>query len=164
MNPFTESVELHPIGSCVADNIGNSELRDVLKEYYGNNEISYTVDINDEIWGEVLSYLDTCKLVKEIEVGLGKVIIYETRVVNEFLVRFEWDNGKNFVFWRNPSFNDYHIYPNYENYKYAIFENLFSGTYDEYLKQNITYGHTGPVGRKIEQLKMIPNTCLSVDK
>lgn len=100
MKPLTESVKLHPIGSCVADNIGISELRDILKEYYGNNEISYTVDINDEIWGEVLSYLDTCKLVKEIEVGLGKVIIYETGVVNEFLVRFEFDGGKNFVFWR----------------------------------------------------------------
>ena len=54
MKPLTESVELQPIGSCVADNIGNSELRDVLKEYFGNNEISYTVDINDEIWGEVI--------------------------------------------------------------------------------------------------------------
>ena len=97
---LTESVELHPIGSCVANNIGNSELRDVLKEYYGNNEISYTIDINDEIWGEVLSYLDTCKLVKEMEVGMGKVIIYETDVVNEFLVRFESDGGKNFLFWR----------------------------------------------------------------
>ena len=100
MKPLTESVELHPIGSCVANNIGNSELCDILKEHYGNNEISYTVDFNDEIWGEVLSYLDTCKLVKEMEVGMGKVIIYETDVVNEFLVRFEWDNGKNFVFWR----------------------------------------------------------------
>ena len=100
MKPQSESVELHPIGSCAADNIGNSELCDVLKEYYGNNEISYTVDFDDEIWGEVLSYLDTCKLVKEMEAGMGKVIIYETCVVNEFLVRFEWDNGKNFVFWR----------------------------------------------------------------
>ncbi len=100
MKPLAESVKLHPIGSCVANNIGNSELRDVLKEYFGNNEISYTVDINDEIWGEVLSYLDTCKLVKEIEVGTGKVIIYETDVVNEFLVRFEFDGGKNFMFWR----------------------------------------------------------------
>ena len=100
MKTLTESVELHPIVLCVADNIGNSELRDVLKEYFGNNEISYTVDINDETWGEVLSYLDTCKLVKEMEVGMGKVIIYETVVVNEFLVRFESDGGKNFLFWR----------------------------------------------------------------
>lgn len=100
MKPLTESVELHPIGSCVADNIGNSELRDILKEYYGNNEIFYTVDINDEMWGEVLSYLDTCKLVKEMMVGMGKAIIYETNVVNEFLVRFETDGGKNFVFWK----------------------------------------------------------------
>lgn len=100
MKPQTESVELHPIGSCIVDNIGNPELRDILKEYYGNHKISYTVDINDEIWGEVLSYLDTCKLVKEMEVGMGKVIIYETDVVNEFLVRFESDAGKNFVFWR----------------------------------------------------------------
>lgn len=100
MNPLTESVELYPIDSCVANNIGNSELRDVLKEYYGNNEISYTVDINNEIWGEVLSYLDTCKLVKEIKIEMGKATIYEADVVNEFLVRFEWDNGKNFVFWR----------------------------------------------------------------
>ena len=100
MKPLTESVKLHSIVSCVANNIGNSELRDILKEYFGNNEISYTVDINDEIWGEVLSYLNTCRLVKEIEVGMGKVIIYETRVVNEFLVRIESNGGKNFVFWR----------------------------------------------------------------
>ena len=100
MKPLTESVELHSIGSCVADNIGNPELRDILKEHYGNHEISYTVDINDGIWGEVLSYLDTCKLVKEIELPKGVVIIYETDVVNEFLVRFEFDGGKNFVFWR----------------------------------------------------------------
>ena len=100
MKPLTESVELHPIGSCVANNIGNSELRDVLKEYFGNNEISYTIDINDEIWGKVMSYLDTCKLVKEIELRKGVVLIYETDVVNEFLVRFESDGGKNFVFWR----------------------------------------------------------------
>ena len=52
MKPLTESVELHPIGSCIVDNIGNSELRDILKEYYGNHEISYTVDINDEIWAK----------------------------------------------------------------------------------------------------------------
>ena len=46
MNLLTESVELRPIGSC----------------------ISYTINMNDEIWGEVLSYLDSCKLVKEMEV------------------------------------------------------------------------------------------------
>ena len=55
MKPLTESIELHPIGSCVVNNIGNSELRDVLKEYFGNNEIYYTVDFDDEIWGEGLS-------------------------------------------------------------------------------------------------------------
>lgn len=94
MKTLTESVELHPISSCTSDKIGNSELRDILKEYYGNNDISYTADYDSEIWGEVLSYLDTCKFVKEIEVGMGKVIIYETDVVNEFLVRFEWEKGK----------------------------------------------------------------------
>ena len=86
MNLLTESVELRPIGSC----------------------ISYTINMNDEIWGEVLSYLDSCKLVKEMEVGMGKVIIYETDVVNEFLVRYEWDKGgKNFLFWRKESTNDF---------------------------------------------------------
>ena len=81
---LTESVELHPISSCTSDKIGNSELRDILKEYYGNNDISYTADYDSEIWGEVMSYLERdCKLIKEIE-----------------LVRFEWDNGKNFVFWK----------------------------------------------------------------
>lgn len=101
MKTLTESVELHPISSCTSDKIGNSELRDILKEYYGNNDISYTADYDSEIWGEVLSYLDTCKFVKEIEVGMGKVIIYETDVVNEFLVRFEWEKGKkNFLFWK----------------------------------------------------------------
>ena len=108
MKPLTESVKLHPIGSCVADNIGISELRDILKEYYGNNEISYTVDINDEIWGEVLSYLENdCKLIKEIELESGLATIYETNVVNEFLVRFEWGKGgKNFLFWRKISLKD----------------------------------------------------------
>lgn len=45
MKLLTESVELHHKGSCVADNIGNFEVRDILREYYGNNEISYTVDL-----------------------------------------------------------------------------------------------------------------------
>ena len=48
---LTESVELHPISSCTSDKIGNSELRDILKEYYANNDISYTADHNGEIWG-----------------------------------------------------------------------------------------------------------------
>lgn len=98
---LTESVELHPISSCTSDKIGNSELRDILKEYYGNNEISYTADYNNEIWGEVMSYLERdCKLIKEIELMSGIVTIYETDVVNEFLVRFEWESkGKNFLFW-----------------------------------------------------------------
>lgn len=100
MKPLTETVELHPIGSCLPDKIGNPELREILKEYFGISEISYTADFNSEIWGEVLSYLGTCKLIKEIELSKGKVIIYETDVVNEFLVRFESDGGKNFVFWR----------------------------------------------------------------
>lgn len=51
---LTESVRLHPISSCTSDKIGNSELRDILKEYYGNNEISYTADFDSEIWSEVL--------------------------------------------------------------------------------------------------------------
>lgn len=99
---LTESVELRPISSCTSDKVGNSELRDILKEYYGNNDISYTADYDSEIWGEVMSYLERdCKLIKEIELVSGIVTIYETDVVNEFLVRFEWDKGgKNFVFWR----------------------------------------------------------------
>lgn len=97
-----ESVELHPISSCTSDKIGNSELRDILKEYYGNNDISYTADYDNEIWGEVISYLENdCKLIKEIELVSGIVTVYETNVVNEFLVRFEWDKGgKNFLFWK----------------------------------------------------------------
>ena len=99
---LTESVELHPISSCTSDKIGNSELRDILKEYYGNNDITYTADYDSEIWGEVMSYLERdCKLIKEIELVSGIVTIYETDVVNEFLVRFEWDKGgKNFLFWK----------------------------------------------------------------
>ena len=146
MKPLTESVELHPIGSCVANNIGNSELRDVLKEYFGNNEISYTVDINDEIWGEVLSYLDTCKLVKEIELRKGVVIIYETDVVNEFLVRFESDGGKNFVFWRKVSLENkvkaIHEHFQYENYLHCVKCRLVTGTYEEY-KERIKLGAIG---------------------
>jgi len=98
---LTESVELHPISSYTSDKIGNSELRDILKEYYGNNDISYTADYDNEIWGEVMSYLENdCKLIKEIELVSGIMTVYETDVVNEFLVRFEFDGGKNFVFWR----------------------------------------------------------------
>ena len=103
-----ESVELHPISSCTSDKIGNSELRDILKEYYGNNEIFYTADYDSEIWGEVMSYLERdCKLIKEIELVSGIVTVYETDVVNEFLVRFEWDKGgKEFLFWKKESTND----------------------------------------------------------
>ena len=106
---LTESVELHPISSCTSDKIGNSELRDILKEYYGNNEISYTADYDSEIWGEVMSYLERdCKLIKEIELVSGIVTVYETDVVNEFLVRFEWESkGKNFLFWRKEGTNDF---------------------------------------------------------
>lgn len=98
----TESIELHPLGTTTFDKIGNSGLREILKEYYGNNEISYTADYDSEIWSEVLTYLDkNCKLIKDIELQSGIVTIYETDVVNEFLVRFEWDKGgKNFLFWR----------------------------------------------------------------
>ncbi len=100
---LTESVKLHPISSCTSDKIGISELRDILKEYYGDNEISYTADYDNKIWGEVMSYLKNgCKLIKEIELVSGIVTIYETDVVNEFLVRFELDKGgKEFLFWRN---------------------------------------------------------------
>ena len=99
---LTESVELHPRGSCVADNIGNHKLRDILKEYYGDNEIFYTADYDNEIWGEIMSYLERdCKLIKEMDLESGLAIIYETDVVNEFLVRFEWEKGgKEFLFWK----------------------------------------------------------------
>lgn len=44
-----------------------------------------------------------CKFIKDIELSSGLVSIYETNVVNEFLVRFELENGgKNIVFWRTP--------------------------------------------------------------
>lgn len=97
-----ESFVLQQIDVTTSDKIGNSELRDILKEYYGNNDISYTADYDSEIWGEVMSYLERdCKLIKEIELVSGIVTIYETDVVNEFLVRFEWESkGKNFLFWR----------------------------------------------------------------
>ena len=97
-----ESVELQPISSCTFDKIGISELRDILKEYYGDNKISYTADFDSGIWSEVISYLERdCKLIKEIELESGIATIYETSVVNEFFVRFEWDKGgKEFLFWR----------------------------------------------------------------
>jgi hypothetical protein len=99
---LTESVELHPISSCTSDKIGNSELRDVLHEYYSNNDISYTADYDNEIWGKVMLYLENdCNLIKEIELVSGIVTVYETDTVNEFLVRFEWEKrGKEFLFWR----------------------------------------------------------------
>ena len=102
MQPLTETVELHPIGSCLADKIGNPELREILKEYFGISEISYTADFNSEIWGEVMSYLtDKCEIVKDAELTQGTVVIYKTTEVNEFKVRWEMDEGKkNLVFWR----------------------------------------------------------------
>lgn len=101
---LTESIELHSIGSCFSDNVGNSELREILREYFGKNEISYTADYSNEIWGEVMQFLErNCKFIKDIELSSGLVSIYETDVVNEFLVRFELENGgKNIVFWRIP--------------------------------------------------------------
>lgn len=109
MKPLTKSIKLHPISSCTSDKIGNFELREILKEYYGNNEISYTADFDSEIWSGVLIYLDKdCKLIKDIELQSGLITIYETDVVNEFLVRFEWDKGgKNFLFWRKKCTNDF---------------------------------------------------------
>ena len=92
---LTESVELHPISSCTSNKIGNTELPNILKEYYGNDNISYTVDYDNEIWGDVMPYLERdCKLIKGIELESGLATIYETNVVNEFLVRFEWDKGE----------------------------------------------------------------------
>lgn len=104
-----ESFVLQQIDTTTFDKIGNSELREILKEYYGNNEISYTADFDSKIWSEILTYLDkNCKLIKDIELSSGIVTIYETDVVNEFLVRFEWENkGKNFLFWRKGSSNDF---------------------------------------------------------
>ena len=101
-NILTETVELHPIGSCVVGNIGNHELREILKEYFGTSDISYTADFNSEIWGEVMSYLtDKCEIVKDVELSQGTVVIYKTTEVNEYIVRWEWDGGKkNLVFWR----------------------------------------------------------------
>ena len=99
---LTESIELHPIGSCFSDNVGNSELREILREYFGKNEISYTADYSNEIWGEVMQFLErNCKFIKLVS-------IYETDVVNEFLVRFELENGgKNLVFWKKESTNGF---------------------------------------------------------
>ncbi|WP_130892690.1 hypothetical protein [Paraprevotella xylaniphila] len=97
-----ESFVLQQIDTTTFDKIGNSELREILKEYYGNNEISYTADFDSKIWSEILTYLEKdCKLIKDRELSSGIVTIYETDVVNEFLVRFELDKGgKNFLFWR----------------------------------------------------------------
>lgn len=54
---LTESIELHPIGSCFSDNVGNSELREIIREYFGKNEISYTTDYSNEIWVKLCSFL-----------------------------------------------------------------------------------------------------------
>lgn len=117
---LTESIELHPIGSCFSDNVGNSGLREILREYFGKNEISYTADYSNEIWGEVMQFLErNCKFIKDIELSSGLVSIYETDVVNEFLVRFELENGgKNFVFWKKESTNSFVTIGRYLYYKY----------------------------------------------
>ena len=56
-----------------------------------------------------MSYLERdCKLIKEMELESGLATIYETDVVNEFLVRFEWDKGgKNFLCWIKENTNDF---------------------------------------------------------
>ena len=36
-----ESIKIQPIGTITANNVGNSELREILCEYFGKNEISY---------------------------------------------------------------------------------------------------------------------------
>lgn len=143
-----ESFVLQQIGTIIAVNVGNSELREILREYFGKNEISYTADYSNEIWGEVLTYLDKdCKLIKDIELSSGLVSIYETDVVNEFLVRFELENGgKNFLFWKNVSFEDkvntIHEQFQFENYLHCIKCRLFTGTYEEY-KERIKLGAIG---------------------
>lgn len=106
---LTESIELHSIGSCFSDNVGISELREILREYFGKNEISYTADYSNEIWCEVIQFLErNCKFIKDIVLLSGLVSIYETDVVNEFLVRFELENGgKNIVFWKKESTNSF---------------------------------------------------------
>ena len=146
-----EFTKNYHIGSCFANKVANSELLGIFHEYYGNSAISYTGDFGNKIWGKVMSYLKTkCKLIKEIDIGAGMVTIYETDIMNEFLVRYESDRGKNFVFCRKVFPNGSHIYPCYRNYKIALSEQMFNGTYEEYLKHNITFGSTSPVGRKIE--------------
>lgn len=104
-----ESLVLQQIDAITSDKIGNFELREILKEYYGNNEISYTADFDSKIWSEILAYLEKdCKLIKDIELSSGIVTIYETDVVNEFLVMFEWESkGKNYLFWRKQNTNDF---------------------------------------------------------
>lgn len=145
---LTESIELHPIGSCFSDNVGNSELRKILREYFGKNEISYTADYSNEIWGEVMQFLErNCKFIKDIELSSGLVSIYETDIVNEFLVRFELENGgRNFVFWRKVPLEDKvkAIYEHfqYKNYLHCIKCRLFTGTYNEY-KERIKMGPIG---------------------
>ena len=49
-----------------------------------------------------MSYLtDKCEIVKDAELTQGTVVIYKTTEVNEFIVRWEMDEGKkNLVFWR----------------------------------------------------------------
>lgn len=54
---LTESIELHPIGSCFSDNVGNSGLREILREYFGKNEISYTVIIQMRYGVKLCSFL-----------------------------------------------------------------------------------------------------------
>lgn len=50
----------------------------------------------------------------------------------------------------NSYSNASHICPSYKNYKVALNEKLFNGTYEEYLKLGIVFGATSPVGHKIE--------------
>lgn len=97
-----ESIKTQPIGTITVNNVWNTELREILHEYFGKNENSYTADFDNEIWSEVLSYLDNaCKLINDIELSSGIAAICETGVVNEFLVRFECDKGgKSFLFWK----------------------------------------------------------------
>ena len=56
-----------------------------------------------------MSYLtDKCDIVKDAELSQGTVVIYKTTEVNEYIVRWEWDEGKkNLVFWRSTYYAKY---------------------------------------------------------
>lgn len=78
----------------------SGDLYDIVKEYYGDNEIYFTDNTDSDKWGEALEFLNThCEFIKDIEFSDGVAVIYQTSKVNEFLVKIEFNDKICMLLW-----------------------------------------------------------------